>query len=215
MSAVAPGPNEHYLKVFRIRFRNWRGTRPFWAGLFTMLSGLPIAYFPYAHVKLGNLTLAMQTTGASSAAIIGVLLVTLGLTMWFHHIVRVFAGVAAIILGLVSFPLSNFGGFFMGLLLSLIGGGLAIAWAPGESAEQQPEAEGAQPARAGAQSEPAHAEQPDVATSEQPSLVKGEQPEPEKDGRPAEEPDSAPQAEDDHGGADTTLETNGGRHSAG
>ncbi|MFI6943317.1 DUF6114 domain-containing protein [Streptomyces sp. NPDC050418] len=172
MSADAPGRNDHIVKVYWRKFRAWRGSRPFWAGLFTILGGIPIAYFPYASLKFGNLTLAMQTTGGASAAIIGVLLITLGFTLWFHHIVRVFAGVAAIILGLVSIPLSNLGGFGIGLLCSLIGGGLAIAWVPGKPAEQK-------------------------------SSAQEEQPEPE--------PDTAPHT-DEAGGADTTLETNGGRH---
>ncbi|MFD5749255.1 DUF6114 domain-containing protein [Streptomyces sp. NPDC127033] len=116
---------------WRLRFRAWRGTRPFWAGLFTLLSGLPIAYFPYAEVKIGALTLAMATTAGAGSLIIGVLLVTLGLTMWFHAIVRVFAGVATILLALVSLPVSNLGGFLIGFLLALIGGALSISWMPG------------------------------------------------------------------------------------
>jgi hypothetical protein len=139
MSAESPGQNEHYTRVLRRRFRAWRGTRPFWAGLFTMIGGLPIAYFPYAKLQLGHMTLAMATTAGAGSLIIGVLLVTLGLTMWFHSVVRVFAGVAAILLALVSIPVSNLGGFFMGFLPALIGGALSIAWAPGEP--PAPEAE--------------------------------------------------------------------------
>ncbi|MCW7991282.1 membrane protein, partial [Streptomyces platensis subsp. clarensis] len=91
------------------RFKVWRQTRPFWAGLFTMIGGVPIAYLPYGDMRLGNVTLAMKTTAGAGALIIGVLLITLGLTMWFQPLVRVFAGVAAIVLGLVSIPVSNFG----------------------------------------------------------------------------------------------------------
>ncbi|MEV6655316.1 DUF6114 domain-containing protein [Streptomyces sp. NPDC051219] len=136
MSAESPGQNEHYLRVFRRRFRAWRGVRPFWAGLFTALSGLPIAYFPYAELQLGHVTLAMATTAGAGSLIIGVLLFTLGMTMWFHHIVRVFAGVATILLALVSIPVSNLGGFVVGFLLALFGGALSIAWAPGAPAAE-------------------------------------------------------------------------------
>ncbi len=106
MSPESQGQNEHYLSVTRRGFRTWRGgDRPFWAGLFTMLGGLPIMYFPYANMHLGNVTLAMSTTaGGAGSLIIGVLLVTLGLTMWFHSIVRVFAGVAAILLASSPYP---------------------------------------------------------------------------------------------------------------
>ncbi|GAA2999228.1 DUF6114 domain-containing protein [Streptomyces fulvorobeus] len=132
MSPESTGQNEHHLTVFRRGFRAWRGNRPFWAGLFTIVGGLPIAYFPYANMHLGNMTIAMSTTAGAGSLIIGVLLVTLGLTMWFHHIVRVFAGVAAILLALISIPVANIGGFLIGFLLSMLGGALSISWAPGE-----------------------------------------------------------------------------------
>ncbi|MER7000264.1 DUF6114 domain-containing protein [Streptomyces sp. NPDC000410] len=135
MSAESPGQNEHYIRVLKRRFRDWRGTRPFWAGLLTLLGGIPIAYFPYASLQLGQMTLSMATTAGAGSLIIGVLLVTLGLTMWFHQIVRVFAGVAAILLALISIPVANFGGFVMGFLLAMIGGALSIAWAPGKPAK--------------------------------------------------------------------------------
>ncbi|MGW6391546.1 DUF6114 domain-containing protein [Streptomyces sp. NPDC055103] len=118
------------------RFKVWRQTRPFWAGLFTILGGLPIAYLPYGDMRLGNVTLAMKTTAGAGALIIGVLLITLGLTMWYQPVVRVFAGVASIILGLVSIPVSNFGGLLIGFLLSLVGGGMSIAWAPAPPVEE-------------------------------------------------------------------------------
>ncbi|MEU2154170.1 DUF6114 domain-containing protein [Streptomyces sp. NPDC019396] len=123
--------NEHFLSVFRRRFRAWRGQRPFWAGLFTLLGGMIILYFPYASLKLGHMTLSLQTNAGSGALIIGVLLITLGLTLWFQPLVRTFAGVASILLALVSLPMANLGGFFFGFLFALIGGGLGLAWAPG------------------------------------------------------------------------------------
>ncbi|NBE50720.1 DUF6114 domain-containing protein [Streptomyces boluensis] len=130
MSAVSSGPNDHFLKVHREKFRVWRGGRPFWAGLLTIFGGLPIAYLPYANIKLGNLTLAMATTAGAGSLIIGVLLVVLGLTMWFQSHSRIFAGVAAILLALVSLVVSNIGGFLVGFLFALLGGALGIAWAP-------------------------------------------------------------------------------------
>ncbi|MGW1291956.1 DUF6114 domain-containing protein [Streptomyces sp. NPDC002533] len=147
MSPESTGQNEHYLRVARRRFRAWRGDRPFWAGLFTILGGAPIAYFPYADLHLGNMTLTMSTTAGAGSLIIGVLLITLGLTMWFHHIVRVFAGIAAILLALISIPVANIGGFLIGFLFALIGGALSVSWAPGspESEEAQAAPSGEQP----------------------------------------------------------------------
>ncbi|MCX4587126.1 DUF6114 domain-containing protein [Streptomyces sp. NBC_01481] len=146
-SAVSPGRDEHRIRAIRRGFRTWRGQRPFWAGLFTLFGGIPIAYFPYATFKLGHMTLAMQTTAGAGALIIGVLLMTLGLTMWFHSIVRVFAGVATILLALVSIPIANMGGFFVGFLFSLIGGALSLSWVPGKPvAESAPVEKASTPA---------------------------------------------------------------------
>ncbi|WP_411080848.1 DUF6114 domain-containing protein [Streptomyces sp. cmx-18-6] len=143
MSPESTGQNKHNLTVYRRGFRTWRGNRPFWAGLFTMMGGVPIAYFPYANLNVGNMTLAMSTTAGAGSLIIGVLLITLGLTMWFHHIVRVFAGVAAILLALISIPIANIGGFVIGFVFALLGGALSVSWAPGEPQADGPKTDGA------------------------------------------------------------------------
>lgn len=118
----------------RASFREWRGQRPFWGGLLTLLAGVPIMYIPYANLTIGSLTVRMATTAGAGSLIIGVLLVVLGLTMWFQPASRVFAGVAAILLALVSLVVSNFGAFLIGFLLGLIGGALGVSWAPGRPA---------------------------------------------------------------------------------
>ncbi|MER6046805.1 DUF6114 domain-containing protein [Streptomyces sp. NPDC001793] len=119
----------------RQAFREWRGARPFWGGLLTLLAGVPIMYIPYANLTIGSLTVRMATTAGAGSLIIGVLLVVLGLTMWFQPVSRVFAGVAAILLALVSLVVSNFGAFLIGFLLGLIGGALGVSWAPGRPAQ--------------------------------------------------------------------------------
>ncbi|MGW7517574.1 DUF6114 domain-containing protein [Streptomyces sp. NPDC054796] len=118
----------------RSSFRGWRGQRPFWGGLLTLLAGIPIMYIPYQNFTLGSLTIRMSTTAGAGSLIIGVLLVVLGLTMWFQPQSRVFAGVAAILLALVSLVVSNVGAFLIGFLLGLIGGALGVSWAPGKPA---------------------------------------------------------------------------------
>ncbi|MFJ9541992.1 DUF6114 domain-containing protein [Streptomyces sp. NPDC101225] len=157
MSAETPAEPAGQFSRRRVQFRAWRGERPFWAGLFVMLAGLPIAYFPYAHLQVGHLTLAMATTAGAGSLIIGVLLVVLGFSLWFQKHVRTFAGIAAILLGLVSIPVSNIGGFLMGFLLALVGGAMAVAWAPGEPPAEEAREDG--PATGGA---PAAAD-PDTA----------------------------------------------------
>ncbi|PWI44170.1 DUF6114 domain-containing protein [Streptomyces sp. ICBB 8177] len=141
MSAESQGLRDRFGSGRR-SFRTWRGERPFWAGLLTLLGGLPIMYFPYANLTVGQLTVRMATTAGSGSLIIGVLLVVLGLTLWFQKSSRVFAGVAAILLALVSLVVSNFGGFLLGFILALIGGGLAVSWAPGTPVTGVPAAEG-------------------------------------------------------------------------
>ncbi|MEV5614042.1 DUF6114 domain-containing protein [Streptomyces sp. NPDC052225] len=146
MSAEAHAGLGPKLGHMRQSFRGWRGQRPFWGGLLSILGGIPIMYFPYANLTLGSMTIRMATTAGAGSLIIGVLLVVLGLTMWFQPHSRVFAGVAAILLALVSLVVSNFGGFVIGFLLALVGGALGVSWAPGRPAEGQaadPKAAGA------------------------------------------------------------------------
>ncbi|MBV9024948.1 MAG: hypothetical protein JO362_14435 [Streptomycetaceae bacterium] len=123
----------------RHRFRHWRRTRPFWAGLLTLLASLPTMYFPYAHISLSGLALVLPTTTGAGSLLIAVLLVVLGVTMWCQPQVRVFAGTAAIVLAVVSFPVSNFGGFLLGLVPGLVGGSLACSWAPGSRVMDDPD----------------------------------------------------------------------------
>ncbi|MFF8378954.1 DUF6114 domain-containing protein [Streptomyces sp. NPDC015661] len=194
MSAEIPASREVPQK--ENRFKVWRQTRPFWAGLFTMIGGVPIAYLPYGDMRLGNVTLAMQTTAGAGALIIGVLLITLGLTMWFQPVVRVFAGVAAIVLALVSIPVSNFGGLVIGFLCALIGGGLSAAWAPAppvEEIERAAEHNGRPEASEEAGAEPAT----DPETEVVPAAAVPEQ------------------REAEHQATETTIDANGGRNSAG
>ncbi|MEU1468507.1 DUF6114 domain-containing protein [Streptomyces sp. NPDC005761] len=204
MSPESQGQNEHYLSVYRRSFRTWRGNRPFWAGLFTMLGGVPIAYFPYANMHLGNMTLAMSTTAGAGSLIIGVLLITLGLTMWFHSIVRVFAGVASILLALISIPVANIGGFLIGFLFALIGGALSVSWVPGE-----PKTDQAVPAQG-------------LLGEEEPELLGAEAPDTVPYGMDGQAPVHSQGAF--HGTGvpgqqpaqyDTTVEADGGRHRAG
>jgi hypothetical protein len=122
----------------RHRFRDWRHRRPFWGGLLAVLAGLPILYFPYAHLSIGGLTFAMATTGGAGSLIIGVLMIVLGISAWLQPASRIFSGVAAILLALVSIPVSNLGGFGMGLVPGLIGGGLIASWAPLKETAAEP-----------------------------------------------------------------------------
>ena len=143
----------------RLRFRSWRRTRPFWAGLLAMIAGVPIMYLPYAHLSLGGMTVAMSTTAGAGSLIIGILLMVLGLTAWYQPAVRFFAGVATTLLTLVSIPVSNLAGFGLALIPGLVGGGLMVAWAP----LKEPEAVG----------EPIAADADDAVVDDEATAVQG------------------------------------------
>jgi hypothetical protein len=155
----------------RIRhwFRDWRHRRPFWGGLLAILAGLPILYFPYAHLSVGGLTFAMATTGGAGSLIIGVLMIVLGISAWLQPTSRIFSGVATILLALVSIPVSNLGGFGMGLVPGLIGGGLIASWAPLKEAAAEPgppeRAQGGAPEA----DEPEPEQKPEPATGQAPT----------------------------------------------
>jgi hypothetical protein len=201
MSAESTGLSAR-IRYARLAFRHWRWQRPFWAGLLTLLAGVPIAYFPYANLTLGQLTVRMATTAGSGSLIIGVLLFVLGLTMWFQSAVRIFAGVATILLALVSLVISNFGGFLLGFLLALLGGALSVSWAPGTPVTVEPglpaETPAGVPAPGEEEFEPA-AGMPDAS------------------GVPGQPGDPYAQPEPVHAGARPDEETNeeNGRHRAG
>ncbi|SDT59892.1 hypothetical protein SAMN05216371_3067 [Streptomyces sp. TLI_053] len=183
-SATAEARPEHrnLVGAFWRGFRDFRRSRPFWGGLLAMIAGVPILYFPYAHLSLGGVTIAMSTTAGAGSLIIGVLLIILGLTAWFQPAVRIFAGVATTLLTLVSIPVSNLAGFGMALLPGLIGGGLMMAWAKLPEPAVATVAEAAE----GTTAESVATEQPSAAPAAEQSVA--EQPVTEE---PAAEPPAA------------------------
>lgn len=110
-------------------FRTWRHRRPFWGGLLTILSGLQI--FASTQLTIGNLQVRVGVEGLQSI-VIPVVLVLAGLLIWFMPVHRVFYGVIALVVAVYSLIGVNLGGFVIGLLLGVVGGSLAIAWAPRE-----------------------------------------------------------------------------------
>jgi len=116
----------HGLTRLRMGFRRFRRTRPFWAGVWTMLGGAVLTYVPGTSIKfvfaLGNLLWA--------GILVGALVLLFGLFLWLQPQFRYILGTLIILLSLFSFVTSDFGGFFIGMLLGMIGGSLAIAWVP-------------------------------------------------------------------------------------
>ena len=118
----------------RAAWRRWRHTRPFWGGLLLVLAGLELLALPLTGVLAhGAIKLVIYIgIGGVFGVLIGILLIAAGIVVWVNPAHRVFYGVAGIVLGIVSFPASNLGGFVLGMLLAIIGGALAFAWAPAD-----------------------------------------------------------------------------------
>jgi hypothetical protein len=118
--------------TIRARWRAWRRSRPFWGGLLLVLSGLELLALPLTGVLVhGQIKLVIYIgIGGVFGVLIGGLLIVSGLALWVNPAHRTFYSIAGLLLGLVSFPASNLGGFFLGMLLAIIGGALGFAWTP-------------------------------------------------------------------------------------
>ncbi|RKE22945.1 DUF6114 domain-containing protein [Streptomyces sp. TLI_171] len=121
-----PGP------AARGGFAGWRGRRPFWGGLLVTLAGAEILFTEKAPmrmvIRIGMLGLA--------GYVIPALMVLCGLLLIFHPVQRVFYSLLAVLATLGSWVTSNLGGFFIGLLLGLIGSTLAFGWLPDQPRRQ-------------------------------------------------------------------------------
>ena len=116
----------------RARWQAWRRSRPFWGGLLLLLAGLELVLLPLSGVLVhGGLKLVIYIgIGGVFGVLIGALLIAVGTALLVDPVHRSFYGIAGIVLGIASFPASNLGGFFIGMLLAIIGGALGYAWSP-------------------------------------------------------------------------------------
>ncbi|WLS47191.1 DUF6114 domain-containing protein [Micromonospora profundi] len=146
-------------------FRRWQRSRPFWGGLFTILAGAEM--FASTRMTINGLSFHSGASGLLSL-LIPVILVTCGLLIWLSPVQRLFYSVVAAVTAVYSLIGLNLGGFFVGLLLGIIGSALAFAWAPARPAAPPPaEADAEQPT-----AELSTAEQPaaELPTAEQPAV---------------------------------------------
>ncbi|MFD9357754.1 DUF6114 domain-containing protein [Streptomyces sp. NPDC060031] len=122
------------------RWRRWRRSRPFWGGLFAILAGAEICALPLAPLKV----MLHQGVAGIPSVLMGIVMIVLGLTAWFSPPQRSLAGVLTTLIATAALVLSNLGGFLIGTLLGILGGGLMFAWqphtAPRASAVRDPEA---------------------------------------------------------------------------
>jgi uncharacterized protein DUF6114 len=116
----------------RERWRAWRRSRPFWGGLLLILSGLELFAIPLSGDLIHGAIKLVIYIGIAGVfgVLIGALLVVAGIAIWVNQAHKTFYGIAGIVLGIVSFPASNLGGLFVGMLLAIVGGSIAFAWTP-------------------------------------------------------------------------------------
>jgi hypothetical protein len=108
------------------RWRAWRKSRPFVGALLAILAGTEIllaysAPLPVAiHFGFRNLM----------GFAVPILMILCGLMLWFAPAPRAFYAILIILTSLASWLTSNLGGFFLGMLLGILGGSLALSWSP-------------------------------------------------------------------------------------
>ncbi|MBV9447979.1 MAG: hypothetical protein JO345_19010 [Streptosporangiaceae bacterium] len=120
----------------REALRQWRRTRPFWGGFLLLLAGIELLLIPLSGLLIhGAVKLVVYIgIGGVFGVLLGVLLIACGLLLWLNPAHRTFYAIAGVLLAVLSFIASNLGGFFIGMLLGIIGGSMGFGWTP--SADQ-------------------------------------------------------------------------------
>ena len=118
------------------RWGGWRRSRPFWGGLLITLAGLEVLATERAPLRV------IVHVGAQGVAgyLIPIVMVLCGLLLWFNPEQRLFYSILAVLLSLGTWITSNLGGFFVGLVLGVVGGSLAFGWTPRGAAPAGPAA---------------------------------------------------------------------------
>jgi len=111
--------------VARVRFRGWRGARPFWAGVWALVGGVVMLYPPVSALQV-----VLSGNGVWPGLTIGGLVIISAVMLWFDLRLVHFLGSVIIFLSLISFVTNTFGGFMLGMLAGIAGGALALAWEP-------------------------------------------------------------------------------------
>jgi Family of unknown function (DUF6114) len=110
-------------------YRGWRRSRPFWAGIWLIISGAELLLIPLPIRDMG--IILHIGIGGISGILIGAILIALGLLLWFHSAQRLFYSIVAVLLAIAALVASNLGGFLIGTVLGIIGASLGFAWMPG------------------------------------------------------------------------------------
>jgi hypothetical protein len=125
----------------RLAWRDWRRSRPFWGALLVILGAVEILTSVRAPLPV---ILHVGPQGMAAYLVPTVLLVC-GILLLANPSQRLFYSILAMLLALASWLTSNLGGFLIGLILALVGGCLAFAWAPRPDPSAPAEAEPTSP----------------------------------------------------------------------
>ncbi|MEH6376202.1 DUF6114 domain-containing protein [Streptomyces sp. KLMMK] len=129
-AAARPRPRRHPWAAWR----RWRKARPFWGGLATVLAGAEISVIPLAPLKI----MLHQGIAGIPSVLMGLVMVLMGLSAWFAPQYRTLAGVVTVMIAAAALVMSNLGGFLIGTVLGVIGGGMVFAWQPVTPASPAP-----------------------------------------------------------------------------
>lgn len=112
------------LMMARHSFWIWRRSRPFWGGLLVMIGASEML------LSEQDLLSVVPHIGIQGLAgyLIPAHLLLMGVLLWLNPAERTIYSLIAIFLALWSWTTSNLGGFFVGMLLGMVGGALAFAW---------------------------------------------------------------------------------------
>ncbi|AZS84372.1 hypothetical protein ELQ87_08775 [Streptomyces griseoviridis] len=110
----------------RSAFRQWRAVRPFWGGLLLTLGGAEILLTEKASLKV-VMHIGMQ---GLAGYLLPAVMMLCGLLTLFSPGQRLFYSILGALATLGTWVTSNLGGFFVGLLLGLVGSCLAFGWLP-------------------------------------------------------------------------------------
>ncbi|WP_326615063.1 DUF6114 domain-containing protein [Streptomyces scopuliridis] len=107
-------------------FTAWRGRRPFWGGTLLLLGGVEILLTEQASVSV----VLQAGAGGIAAYLLPLVMAVCGLLVLLNPGQRLFYSVIGVLVTLGTWVTSNLGGFFVGLLLGVIGSSLAFGWLP-------------------------------------------------------------------------------------
>jgi len=108
-------------------FTAWRRQRPFVGGILVVLAGVEMFFSGQLDVGTIHVQVGIEGMQAMIIPVIVVLLGILAIAMPAH---RIFYGVITLVFSIYSLVGVNLGGFFIGMVLSAIGGILDVAWMP-------------------------------------------------------------------------------------